>query len=141
MRASAEIFKYGKVIAGKVNYILRVPVAEGTYTEGQLIQTTNGATFTLASAVSFANTYFVVAGDMTLDAAGEIVVYAGGYFNANIVTKQQTTGESPNQVTTNVALSDADIEILKTKNIFIENVATQDYAYDSITTTDDDSGD
>lgn len=126
LRPTAERFSYGKVIAGKVNYITRVPMSAGTYKEGQLIQTTNGTTYALATAVALANAYFVCAGDMTLAEAGEVVVYAGGYFDKKIVTKQ-TEG-------TDVALSDNDVEILKTKDIFIVDVASQDFAYDEMET-------
>lgn len=111
MRDSAVEFKYGKLIAGEVNYIHRVTAGAGTYKEGDVLETTDGLTYAKATADAALNKeYAVVAQSVTLDAQGEVVCYKEGYFNKNVVKINDTTA------------SDNSIEILKTKRIFVTTV-------------------
>ena len=111
MRDSAVEFKYGKLIAGEVNYIHRVTAGAGEYKAGTVLETTDGKTYTKAtSEVDMTKEYAVVAQDVVLDETGEVVCYKEGYFNKNVATINGTT------------ISDASIEILKTKRIFITTV-------------------
>jgi len=111
MRESAVEFKYGKLIAGEVNYIHRVKVGAGEYNVGDILETTNGLTYAKATAdAKLANEYAVVAEAVTLEAEGEVVCYKEGYFNKNVAKINDMTA------------SDNSIEILKTKRIFITTV-------------------
>lgn len=104
---------YGKLANGKIDYTFRVTAAAGTYAVGDILETADGLTYAKATAVDITKHYVVCAEDTTLSENGEIVVYKGGYFNKNIV-KVNNTEASAN-----------DIEILKTQNIFVEDVAAQ----------------
>ena len=111
LRESAVEFKYGKLAAGEVNFIFRADVAAGAYKTGELLETADGLTWTKATDVKVGGMYAVVAGDVTLTDAGEVVCYKEGYFNANILTVNGA------KATANMA------KILKTKNIFVTAVA------------------
>lgn len=106
-------FEYGKLAAGKIDYTFRVTASAGTYAVGDILETADGLTYAKATAVDISKHYVVCSEDVTLSADGEIVAYKGGYFNKNIV-KVNDAEASKN-----------DIEILKTQNIFVEDVAEQ----------------
>ena len=106
-------FDYGKLAAGKIDYTFRVKAAADTYAAGTILETTDGLTYAKATAVAIGKHYVVCAEDVTLSGEGEIVVHKGGYFNKNIVTVNDAE-----------ASAEA-IEILKTQNIFVEDVSAQ----------------
>lgn len=111
MRESAVEFKFGKLIAGEVFFIHRVNAGAGEYKAGDVLETSDGLTYAKATAdASLTKEYAVVAQDVTLDDAGEVVCYKEGYFNKNVATINSKT------------ISDNSIEILKTKRIFITTV-------------------
>lgn len=111
--ANKQEFKYGKLAAGKIEFVFKVNASAGTYAEGDILETADGLTYAKATAVDISKHYAVCAEDTTLSGKGELVAYKGGYFNKNIVT-------------VNGAEVSADaVEILKTQNIFIEDVAEQ----------------
>ena len=111
MRESAVEFKHGKLVAGEVYFIHRVSAVAGTYKVGDLLETSDGLTYTKATSVTLGKEYAVVAEDeVTLEAKGEIVCYKEGYMNKNVV-----------KVNDAEASADA-IEILKTKRIFVTTV-------------------
>lgn len=108
-----ETFEYGKLAAGKINYITRVNASTGTYAEGDILETTDGLTYAKATAVTIGNHYVVCAEDVTLSGTGEVVAYKGGYFNKHIVRVNDAEASAN------------DIAILKTKDIFLEDVSAQ----------------
>lgn len=111
MRKSAEEFKYGKLVAGEVNYIHRVKAGAGTYNVGDVLETSDGLKYAKATTdASLTKEYAVVAEAVTLEADGEVVCYKEGYFNKNVVKINNATA------------SDNSIEILKTKRVFITTV-------------------
>ena len=108
----SEAMKYNQLFAGEVYFITPVPLAAGTFAAGDLLVTTDGATWAKATADTVTiDGYFAVCGEnVTLEANGSVVAYREGYFNAAVVKVDGTAATS------------AAVEILKTKNIFIKNV-------------------
>ena len=107
---------FKQIFAGEVNYITRVKVSAGEYTRGDLLEcvVTSGTmadTYgqcATAGTATMDNVYMVCADDATLEAEGEVVAYKEGHFDKGLI---MLNGEVAN---------DASVEILKSKNIFLE---------------------
>ena len=108
-----EEFKHGKLANGRIDYTFRVTASAESYAEGDILETSDGLTYAKAESVDITKHYVVCAEETILSDAGELVVYKGGYFNKAIV-----------KVNGAEATADA-INILKTQNIFVEDVAVQ----------------
>ena len=115
MRPTAVEFKHSQLFTGEVNYIAKVKVAAGTYKPGTLLATTDGKTWAKATAVALDGNYAVCGEEITLEGAGELVSYKGGYFNKRIV--EEATGED-------VITEDA-VKILVTKDIYLKETIEQ----------------
>ena len=121
MRDSAVEFKYGKLIAGEVNYIHRVPVDAGEYYEGEILETTDGITYAKVNKETLANDFnnkefAVVAQAVTLEDAGEVVCYKEGYFNQNIINVDGSIAADYSEGFEIIR------DLFKTKRIFITTV-------------------
>lgn len=111
-------FEYGKLAAGKIDYIFKVTAVADTYEEGEILVAsvadgTKAVTWAKATAIDISKPHAVCAESVTLSGAGEIVVYKGGYFNKNIVKVNK------------LAITDNDIEALKAQSIIVEDVDKQ----------------
>ena len=115
MRKTAVEFKHSQLFTGEVNYIANVAVGAGAYAPGTLLATTDGKTWTKASAVALNGNYAVCGEAITLEGSGEVVAYKGGYFNKRIVAEATGAG---------VITEDA-VKILVTKDIYLKETIEQ----------------
>lgn len=105
-----ETFERKQLFAGEVFFITPIAVAAGEFKAGDLMVTTDGITWAKATAetAKIANYFAVCAEDKTLEGKGEVIAYKEGYFSKAAV---KVGGAEA---------SEAVIEMLKTKNIFIK---------------------
>lgn len=113
MRKSAVEFKHRQIFAGEVKGIVDVEVAAGTYKRGTLLATTDGKSWSPATAVALGGHYAVCGEDIELEEAGKVVAYRAGYFNKRLV---EVNG---------AAASDDDAKILITKDIYLKETIEQ----------------
>ena len=82
-----EIFEHDQLFAGEVDHIVRVPVSGATINRGDVIvgKVTDGAVaaaFEKATEDATVGNIYVVAAESVVDYTGDVVAYAGGYFDA-----------------------------------------------------------
>lgn len=116
----AEKLEYKQLFAGEVHGMIRVPVADGTYKRGQVLEcvvsegtpaTTYGKA---ASELTAVNDYLICDEDVVASGSkGTVAAFKFGYFNKELVTTDGNTTK----------VTETGINVLRTKGIFLENVA------------------
>ena len=130
----AEKLEYKQLFAGEVHGMTRVPVADGTYKRGQVIElvVTDSGTVAESSAtisttvaeryakptsadLGIKNDYVICDEDVVATGStGTVAAFKYGYFNNELVTIDEAGA-------TNVTAKG--INVLRTKGIFLENVS------------------
>ena len=124
-----ETLEYKQLFAGEVHGMTRVPVADGTYKRGQVLElvatetvASTDVTTTLADRYSkptsadlaIKNDYVIIDEDVTATGStGTAAAFKFGYFNKDLVT---TDGAS-------TKISAKGINVLRSKGIFLEEVS------------------
>lgn len=124
-----ETLEYKQLFAGDVWGMTRVPVANGTYKRGQVLElvateavASTNVTTTLAERYSkptsadlaIKNDYVIIDEDVTASGnTGTAAAFKFGYFNKDLVTTDGTS----------TAVSTKGINVLRAKGIFLETVS------------------
>ena len=85
-----EVFEHDQLFAGEVDHIVRVPVSAATIKRGDVLEgtVTDGVvatTFKKATADAKVGNIYVIAAESVDNHTGDVVAYAGGYFDADKV--------------------------------------------------------
>ena len=82
-----EVFEHSQLFAGEVDHIVRVPVSAATIKRGDVLEGTVesgvvATAFKKATADAKVGNIYVVAAEDVENYTGDVVAYAGGYFDA-----------------------------------------------------------